>query len=97
MDPRIRAWIDRVDLLRMITESLQSEVAFFLEQARAAPFPSKVRLAVAADIVVGAVIWYLEDIHDNFRLVTKAEGHFFMDHTGLFVTIDDAFVEVEDE
>lgn len=104
MDPRIRIWRSKRSDRERVIEGLDLDVADALERARQAPFPSKVRPAVSADIVVGAVIWYKGELDGGpwWKLVLEVHRPAdlwkgFDSEDGDRCGLDDAFVEVEDE
>ena len=106
MDPRITAWKDRVDFRASKIDALDREVGELLEHAQKAPFPGKVRPAVAADIVEGAVIWYKSEKGSRYfwtcveALYMGWKSHSIWVYRGTDGTLhrwqEVAFVEVED-
>lgn len=104
MDRRIKWWIKHEKHCAKMRADLNEICAIYLADARKAPFPEKVRPAVATDIVVGAVIWYKAELDGGpwWKLVLEVhrpadlwKGYDSED--GDRCGLDDAYVEVEDE
>lgn len=101
MHSRIDKWMNECRIQKEEQKKRDRVAARFLERARLAPFPAKVRPAVASDIKEGKVIWYRKG-PDGPHWILVVEHHAGIYYWGLPMggdkelrSIYSAYVEVE--